>query len=229
MQTHEQGAGRKASGQADAGEALTVHEMPVTEAAELPPAAYDLSDYKPVHEPVSLYRRFGRGAAAPPVAGDEVRPTPDEEDFTFAEGLRRQLANHGHPPDVVLQVRCAGRDRHPLLWLVKSPWGLVPITRTSDEPEDDDDGIALTSLPTGGEPVTREAGPPRARRFTSHFHGEDLNPGRPRTLREWPEDRPLPPASCPCHAEVVLTLTEVKRWLSSARRSVTYRRSAPTI
>ncbi len=115
---------------------------------------------------------------------------------------------------MVLQVRCDGRDRHPLLWLVKSPWGLVPITRTSDEPEDDDDGGALTWIPTGGEPVTRQAAPPRAHRFTSHFHGEDLKPGRPQTLGEWPEERPLPPASCPCYAEVVLTLAEVSPGLS---------------
>ncbi len=229
MQPHEQEAGRNASGQAEAGEALTVDGSSATEAAELPPAAYDLTDYKPVHEPVALYRRFGHGVPAPPVAGDEVRPTPVEKNFTFYEGLRRQLANQGRPANVVLQVRCDGRDRHPLLWLVKSAWGLVPITRTSDEPEGDDDAGALTWLPTGGEPVTRQANPRPLHRFASHFHGEDLEPGRPQTLGEWPEDRALPPASCPCYAEVVLTLTEVRKWLSSARRSVTYRRSVPTI
>ncbi len=113
--------------------------------------------------------------------------------------------------------------------LVPSPWGLVPISRTSDEPDDVDHEGELTWLPIGGEPVTRQTTPRRARRFTNHFHGEDLEPGRPLTLGEWPEDRPLPPASCPCYAEVVLTVADVRAWLASARRSVTYRRSGRSL
>ncbi len=139
--------------------------MPATKAAELPPEAYRLTDFNPIHEPVTLYRRYGGGDAAPSVAGADGRPATAGEDLTFSETLRRQLANRGRPADVVLQVRCDRPDRHPLLWLVPSRWGLVPITRTSDEPEEADDGGPLTSLPIGGEPVTRRR--PRAARAAS--------------------------------------------------------------
>ena len=104
----------------------------------------------------------------------------------------------------------------------------MPITHTADESADVDDGPVLSWLrPTGGEPVRRLTTSPEPQRFTSRFHGVDVEPGRPMTLAEWPEELPLPPAACPCYAEVVFTVGDVRQRL--ARGNKTYRRSGPTV
>ncbi len=125
-------------------------------------------------------------------------------------------------------MRC--ERRHPLLWLVPSRWGLVPVTRTSDEPLADAQAeVEVTELPVLGGRVVRKTAGPQPGRFTQRFHTEYFEPGRPRTLQEWQDDRPLPIASCPCYAEVVLSVLDVKTWLSSGLRSVTYRRSVARV
>ncbi len=144
----------------------------------------------------------------------------------FSEVLRRELANDRRPARVVLQVRC--ERRHPLLWLVPSRWGLVPVTRTSDEPAENPQA-EVTELPVLGGRVVRKTAGSQPGRFTQRFHTENSEPGRPRTLQEWQDDRPLPAASCPCYAEVVLSVLDVKTWLSSGLRSVTYRRSVARV
>jgi hypothetical protein len=163
------------------------------------------------------------GDAVQPAKGQpaELAPEargPSDGAVPFLEALRRQLSNKRRPAEFVLQVRC--EKAHPLLWVVPSPWGLVPVTRTSEEPEDSDvdQGWSVPGV------VQKTAGPEPGR-FTHDFHVELLEPDRPRTLQDWPDDRPLPPASCPCHAEVVLAVPQLREWLSSARRTVTYRRS----
>jgi hypothetical protein len=65
----------------------------------------------------------------------------------------------------------------------------------------------------------------RTRRFVHHFHGEDIEPGRPRTLRDWEAARPLPAASCACYGDVTFRLGQVRGWLNAGKRNVTY---APT-
>ncbi len=209
----------------DQPEPLIVDGMPVTASAELPPEAYDLTDYKPIREPVTKYRRFGRGRQQ--AVDGEAQHAVDQRAPSWAEDLRRQLMKPGHPKKSVLDVRCDGRDRHRLLWLVESPWGLVPITHTADEPEDADPEPALTWSPLGGNPILRKSTRPKSGRFTSHFHGLDLEPGRPLTLGEWPVDQPFPLASCPCYAEAEFTLDDVRKRLAS--RNETYRRSGPTV
>ena len=206
-------------------EPWTVDGMPVTEASVIPAGAFDLTDYKPVRQPVTQYRRFGRGRPPSSAAGNRESGVAD---VPWAEALRRELKNKGRPASAVLDVRCDGRDRHRLLWLVKSPWGLVPITHTADESDDVDDGPVLSWLrPTGGEPVRRLTTSPEPGRFTSRFHGVDLEPGRPLTLSEWPRGQPLPPASCPCYGEVVFLAEEARERLASGNK--TYRRSGPTV
>ncbi len=197
-----------------------VDGMVVTAAAELPADVYDPSDYRPIHEPITVYRRFGRKKPAPAAEADA------QQDVSWAETVRRQLATDRHPAGIVRDYRC--ERRHRLLWLVRSPWGLVPITHTSEEWQDDQPAL-VTPSPIGGQPIRRLSEPRKSFRFTSHFHGEDLEPGRPCTLLEWPEDRPLPPASCPCYGEVVLSASDARKMLSSARRSVTYRRSGLSV
>ncbi len=105
----------------------------------------------------------------------------------------------------------------------------TPVTRTSDEPVENAQAAAeVTQLPVLGGRIVRKTAGQQSRRFAQRFHIENREPGRPRTLQDW-EDRPLPTASCPCYAEVVLSVPEVKAWLSSGLRSVTYRRSVASI
>ncbi len=210
-------------------EPFMVDGMLVTAASELPPEAGDVANYTPAREPVTLYGRFGRGR--PILVDDQGEELDEKAGASWREDLRRQVFNVGHPKKSVLDIRCGGRDRHRLLWLVPSTWGLVPISHTADEPDDADVGPLLTWTPFGGNAVIRKPEPvpepEPAPRFTSHFHGEDVETGRPLTLGEWPADRPLPPASCPCYAEVPFTADDVRRRL--ARRNETYRGSSPTV
>ena len=204
-------------------EPLRVDGMLVTPAPVIPDDAFDLTDYKPTHEPSIGFRRYGRGRET--ASEHPVMASGEASELPWAERLRRQLAK-GHPADIERELRC--ERAHRLLWLVRSQWGLVPVTHTSDEWEEDG-STALTPLPIGGEPVRRLSEPVPPRRLLDRFHGEDIEPGRPRTLREWPEGQPLPTASCPCHAEVVLTAAEARKLRDTPRRTVLYRRSGPTL
>lgn len=76
----------------EAGEPCMVDGMSLTAASELSPDVHDPTDYQPLHEPVTVYRRFGRKdpqAETLPVEAEAAGPRTKEP---FAETLRRQLA-----------------------------------------------------------------------------------------------------------------------------------------
>lgn len=209
-----------------ADEPLMVDGVAVTAAAELP--EYDLTDYKPTREPVTLFRGYRRIGLE---RTQEPPPAVSQEALCWAETLRIHLSTERRPGPrarPLLEARCA--ERHPLLRVLTSPWGLVPLTRTSDEFVGEEPDPAVTGTPLNASmavrrrPVTR-----KTRRFVHRFHAEELEPGLPRTLKDWPDERPLPPASCPCHAEVVFWPADVRKWLASASRVVVYRPSAPIV
>jgi hypothetical protein len=164
------------------GEPLTVDGMPVTEAAELPPEAFDLTDYTPLRAPVTLYRAFRRvsGDGSPMPAEQAAPSSLAAQAESWTEELRRALANAGRPPAVEKRLVC--RKGHSLLWLLRSPWGHVPVARTAD----------------------------------GHFtlRGSGRLDGSPMTLNQWPAGEHLPPASCACHDEVVISVHQAKSWFN---------------
>jgi len=135
------------------------------------------------------------------------------------EPLLAQLSDDRHPAGVVFDLRCM--NRHPLLWLVSTRWGLVPVVRRSEEPKDE--MADITGSPwSAALGVTRTSDRPAPGRFEQSFSVERLDDGALRTLADWEPDRPLFVASCACHAEVQLFVPHIKRAMT-ARRSATYR------
>jgi len=200
-----------------------VDGMEMTAASVIPDDAFDLTSYKPTHEPVTLYSRHRRIG---PAQGEHETDSDERDRHIWAETLRRQLSTKRRPGSgarPALEVRC--EQRHPLLRLVMSPWGLVPLTCSSEEWQREE--LLETPHPgplNAGTAVQRRARVEKKHRFVNRVHGEHSKAGRPRTLSEWPEDRPFPPASCPCHAEVPFAAADVKKWLRSARRALVYPR-----
>lgn len=86
-------------------------------------------------EPITgLVLACQRGRRSRPA--DSVRPAAGVAPHTLTqvrqwwEGQRRHLANHGRPRGTEKRLVCR-RSGHALLWLVDSPWGLVPVARTA--------------------------------------------------------------------------------------------------
>ncbi len=154
MQPHGQATGGPGIGGDGSSKSLMVEGMPVTASGPLPSAAYDLTNYQPLREPVTLYRGFRRSGQRTGPARAEAAAEPGW--VPFPEALRRELAKTRSPARAVLQVRC--ERRHPLLWLVPSRWGLVPVTRTSEEPVENPQAEVTELLPAAaraGDAVPR--------------------------------------------------------------------------
>lgn len=135
------------------------------------------------------------------------------------EPLSAQLSDGRRPAKVVFDLRCM--KRHPLLWLVNTAWGLLPVVRRSEEPQEEREDT--TGYPwSAALGITRSSERPAPGRFEHSFSVDRLDNGAPRTLGDWEPDRPLPVASCACHAEVNLYVPQIKS-LATARRSATYR------
>jgi len=176
-----------------------------------------LVHYKPLKPPLTLYRRAE--GLAPTSATAEAPQAPNGG--AWRGDLLVELSSGKRPAGAVFGVRCA--QRHPLLWLVRSEWGLVPVTRVSQEPADEVEGHVSWSPWPVAVPVERISVKPAPNRFEQRFRVESLPSGEPRTLASWEPARPLPAAGCPCHAEVVLTVEQLRPFMKTARRSATYR------
>lgn len=184
----------------------------------------ELLDYQPSRPAITLFRRFGRPVVTQPTCRSAETMSP----LTWSERQRRHLSKHRRPADVLLQVRCPG-PRHKLLYVVQSPWGPVPLTHTSDEPDDGRDDVNPLLIRLGFDrPVVEKPPTRRVGRFLERFHGEVLEPGRPRTLVEW-GNRRLPPMSCPCFGEVAISVADVRQWMRRGARDVTYRPSRSSV
>ena len=75
--------------------------------------------YQPLKPPVTLHRRFERCVSTPVTKG------PRGQDLRVAqwmEPLLGQLSGGRRPAGDVFHLRCT--QRHPLLWLVSTQWGL---------------------------------------------------------------------------------------------------------
>ncbi len=104
---------------------------PAAAVAELPCDVDDLRHYKPLREPATLYRGFRRRLVAEsPAVEQPVVSSVAAQAEAWQEQLRRSLANGGRPPAVEKRLVC--RNGHTLLWLLRSPWGHVPVARTAD-------------------------------------------------------------------------------------------------
>jgi hypothetical protein len=109
---------------------LLVEGMPMSDACELAPEAHDLTDdYKPLREPVTLYRGFRRLMSPDPPSSEQAVLSSVQAD-TWSEQLRLSLANARRPPLVEKRLVC--RRGHTLVWLAGSPWGHVPVAKTAD-------------------------------------------------------------------------------------------------
>ncbi len=106
-QPHGQATGGPGIGGDGSSEPLMVEGMPVTASGPLPSAAYDLTNYQPLREPVTLYRGFRRSGQRTGPARAEAAAEP--AGVPFSEALRRELAKTRSPARAVLQVRCERR------------------------------------------------------------------------------------------------------------------------
>lgn len=187
----------------------------------------ELLHYRPVRPALTVYRRYGRpGSEALAPERVEHKGLEGSPSILWAEQVRRDCSNHGHPFGTRLEARCD--QRHPLLWLVRSRWGLVPITSTRGEL--DASAVADVGPSQDGVRTQRTTAPVlRPGRLLQRFHTEDVEPGRPRTIDVWEQARPMPPASCLCYAEAPMTVAQVRGWLRIGERKVTYRRIASSV
>ena len=108
----------------------------------------------------------------------------------FWDGIRYSLANKKKPKRITIEILCNGDTQHPLMWLIPSPDGLVPVPCSFSK------GTSLDVWLTEGSPA------------------------HPRTINDWESDERLPIGQCTCGDFQGPLLSHVKDWMAEELKYV---------